>query len=657
MAYRQLIVPPCPLKDTPYPVRIELARSIDTVNDNNGYGWMQLAHYLGCSAPYIHSIEARAVYDRQHNNSPTMVLFSDLQNKSDPLFTMRHIERALLDLNLEAVSILYKHLQEIERACHVSIAGSHSLDTNTEPSVCNCRNCIHSNLNFMPREPPERPSHTPRTCESGVFHHSSESERIQPIRYSHTPRMYELGPFQHPSEPERIPPFRNFPTPRTYQFEQFEHLTLSERIPTSHSTLAPLGIPHPRGGVGMGPFTAPPYRQSHEPRNVYMMSPSGRQMPGSSQSHDIHSETLNTFSGRSYGSHARDLPYTQNIPGNDENGYTHGQSAYDQDQSFHGKRTMQQKLNSQDVLISPDDNCQVSDEEGVCTCAISSSELHYSNLPGNNEGRQQTSQQSEYTCCLLSDETCVKLSYDQEAVDYSQCTCHLPTDIQTNELGINRRNSHSDPNLENLIKNENHGVDNKRNSMDETKTDSFCNGKENGNCNRSMNPSQHVPGFSVFVTYSRHNREHVKEVIELCVKLKGYGIRVRVDLSGDQAQDLFKNKHDWLDENLKRARFVIVCISPTYSEDTDRPNSDTEPIPDVSRLDVRFIFDHLRTEYHRNCSQNTRVIPVIFENSGAKRKHLPPFMSTTIVYNYPRQVDSIVEFLQSSSPGKLDLSK
>jgi len=61
------------------------------------------------------------------------------------------------------------------------------------------------------------------------------------------------------------------------------------------------------------------------------------------------------------------------------------------------------------------------------------------------------------------------------------------------------------------------------------------------------------------------------------------------------------------------------------------------------KLNARYIFDKIRNEYYANHSRNFRVKPVLFPVSGALREHLHQCLSTTIVYEYPANVEQIVK--------------
>ncbi|KAK3598705.1 hypothetical protein CHS0354_003263 [Potamilus streckersoni] len=618
---RMQLVPPCPLRYAPYSVLMKLARSIDTVNNNDGHGCMILAELLGCTPDHIRSIMTRADRDFHNSFSPTMILFNDLQNQNYPVVTLRDIEKVLLELKLEAVTVLYRaeNCQKIQWAYSDSIGINNNIDINAERCVCNCFNCLHDSSDIMQHN---QSFNTP----SGISHPnvSQRQQGLFEVSRADNPRsMLANAPetikgdyvgsnvcWERPLQPHSGYSFT------INESRHFEHRSESERICAARGTLPPLFIAPDRAGVERGPSTAPPCIQSHQERNMHLTRFVTRQM----------SEYHPRFCA------GRTIP-----------------------QDFKNKVT---------ECISPGDNYHVDNEEVYCTCSVMSSKFFH---PGNNQGQLQ----SRCTCdhCSLTHETFVKSSYG--SVDYSQCTCDSPGDLQNNHVlnSVQTSNEHSDHLISSDSEHvhfsesrlnrsqsqldvkkeqrEHENMDNKHSSMDETKA--LFDGSENGSCPCSLITCQTGPSLSVFVTYSRHSLEHVQEVIELCIRLKGNRIRVRVDFSGDKTLDFFQNKHDWLDANLRIARYVIVCISPTYCEDA-APPCNSEPIPDVRRLDVRYIFDRLRTEYHENCSQNMRVIPVIFENSGASRKHLPSFMATTYVFTYPRQVDSITEFIRSFTP-------
>lgn len=154
----------------------------------------------------------------------------------------------------------------------------------------------------------------------------------------------------------------------------------------------------------------------------------------------------------------------------------------------------------------------------------------------------------------------------------------------------------------------------------------------------------------VLVTYSlsdnrEKNDQHVEEVMDLIRKTKDTQISVRVDMDQVSFAQKRWNRLDWLDKNLRKANYVIVCISPEYKQDIIPKDG---AVPQESQLNTRYIYDHIRAEYYENQCRNYRVIPILFPNSGAKYCHIPKWMTATSVYTYPKDVATITKLIRNS---------
>lgn len=154
-------------------------------------------------------------------------------------------------------------------------------------------------------------------------------------------------------------------------------------------------------------------------------------------------------------------------------------------------------------------------------------------------------------------------------------------------------------------------------------------------------------GDFVLVTFSWNGNtdreEFIQDVITFCKKLRESGIRVKIDMDESSYASLRLNKLDWIDRNVREAKYVIVCITPTYATDTREPDPRVQAAPRSSQLNARYIFDKLREEYYRNHSQNRRVIPVMFSDYETEFEHVPECMRSTLIYSYPNSVRQIVQ--------------
>lgn len=139
------------------------------------------------------------------------------------------------------------------------------------------------------------------------------------------------------------------------------------------------------------------------------------------------------------------------------------------------------------------------------------------------------------------------------------------------------------------------------------------------------------------------NEKHMKEVWDLSEKMKESEIRVRVDMDKDSFIRKGWNRLDWLDKNLRKARFIVVCISPEYALDI-KPKDGA--VAQESQLNTRYMYDYIRKEFYNNQSRNTRVIPILFPNSGAQYCHVPQCLSATSVYTYSNDLDNIIRLIK-----------
>ena len=87
----------------------------------------------------------------------------------------------------------------------------------------------------------------------------------------------------------------------------------------------------------------------------------------------------------------------------------------------------------------------------------------------------------------------------------------------------------------------------------------------------------------------------------------------------------------------------MACITPEYAQDIE-PNDGA--VAQVSQLNARYIYDHMRREFYNNQSRNRRIIPVLFPNSGAVYDNVPQCMNATSVYTYSEDVGTIIGLIK-----------
>ncbi|KAK3585412.1 hypothetical protein CHS0354_020129 [Potamilus streckersoni] len=152
----------------------------------------------------------------------------------------------------------------------------------------------------------------------------------------------------------------------------------------------------------------------------------------------------------------------------------------------------------------------------------------------------------------------------------------------------------------------------------------------------------------LFCTCSSDSSYYLKQVVNMLKMLKNSGFEVRTDryrnIHNVRDMTIAANIQDWLDGNIARADFVIVCISPRYLVDIQAP-ADGVPEADDNTLFTRYIYDQLRAEYYFNRCCHQKVIPVRFHDPYVPNTNIPSFMKTTIVYTYPNDLNDLVSFL------------
>ncbi|XP_077965623.1 uncharacterized protein LOC120334462 isoform X2 [Styela clava] len=142
---------------------------------------------------------------------------------------------------------------------------------------------------------------------------------------------------------------------------------------------------------------------------------------------------------------------------------------------------------------------------------------------------------------------------------------------------------------------------------------------------------------SVFITYAeeRHDKNFRKLVLQLTRTLLNNGIQVRLDMLESTLMSM--SVSSWLDDNIKKCDFIVICVSPSYKSEVEPGLPET---PDPHSLHTRYIYSRLLTEYIGNGSRNFRFIPVLI--GGATRRDLPSLCHDTHVYEWPSEFEEII---------------
>uniref|UniRef100_UPI00358FD8B8 E3 ubiquitin ligase TRAF3IP2-like isoform X2 n=1 Tax=Myxine glutinosa TaxID=7769 RepID=UPI00358FD8B8 len=138
----------------------------------------------------------------------------------------------------------------------------------------------------------------------------------------------------------------------------------------------------------------------------------------------------------------------------------------------------------------------------------------------------------------------------------------------------------------------------------------------------------------VFVTYSRDNECHTREVNRFVSWLCSNGFYTEIDMLNKLVQSMdnveymlrFLNDKNYL---------IIMAVSPKYQEDVESVNDS-----DQHSLQTRFIYQQLVNEYISNGSKNFRLIPVLFP--GSRKDHIPTWLKNTSIYHWPLNQEDIL---------------
>lgn len=152
------------------------------------------------------------------------------------------------------------------------------------------------------------------------------------------------------------------------------------------------------------------------------------------------------------------------------------------------------------------------------------------------------------------------------------------------------------------------------------------------------NQASREASTSVFITYAeeQQNPAFKRVVLQLTKTLLSNGIQVRLDMLESTLMSM--SVSSWLDDNIQKCDFVIVCVSPSYKAEVAQ--QDLLETPDPHSLHTRYIYSRLLTEYIQNGSRNYRFIPVLM--GGATRRDLPSWFLDTNVYEWPQQYEAII---------------
>ncbi|KAL4224833.1 SEFIR domain [Mactra antiquata] len=609
-----------PLKYLSWELRNELGRKLDTITAL-GNGWTKLASKLGYSAEDIEVIYNRRTKD---SPSPTYLLLQDYETRRNG--TIYELLRALVEMKHVAADVILDNRHEILEALERDRQGS-QVDwasngnngyQNTERSSCPCYQCcIERDNNYTTRS--ESVFIPTGTYKQGYY--APGVENSVPLRAPPGARPREINESWIP--PSTIPP-----------------TTTQTNIPPGHNVRGVVRMfdlqmlceycrnqADPEQTVLM--TTSTPKKQCECGANV-RPRPNHRQSPVGATSPD------NSFRLSNRSSQGSDSPYSSlnDASLRSSNVATNGQNL---------------GSNQHNLIESTDFSCRPK-------------ESRYSQMNNGkfskkrNKGGDNDLERRSWPLSPCESNNVVRNSLSDSLLsvprNYRRNQSEILAEQDSNTIYeiIYSRSPDST-----IVYNNNLDTDDEPDVNQNISVSNSCNISRSTGGNQTDNISNPAPMFSpsnstdkikVFVTYAwnqmRDNGSFLDDVVELCRRLKNdANAKIKIDMDDRAYSSLRQNKYDWIDNNMREAKYIVVCITPTYADDI--LDQQQQQQPRVSQFNTRYVYDKLRAEYINNNSRNERVIPVIFSNYGTSMQHVPHCMRTTVLHVYPNNIDDIIK--------------
>ncbi|CAK8676772.1 unnamed protein product [Clavelina lepadiformis] len=156
------------------------------------------------------------------------------------------------------------------------------------------------------------------------------------------------------------------------------------------------------------------------------------------------------------------------------------------------------------------------------------------------------------------------------------------------------------------------------------------------NCTR-MQTQAATPMKKVFITYANEDESHMRTIVQISQTLLRNSIEVTVDVleQKEKAESVSK----WLDKNLQKCDFVLICVSPKYYEivleDEPRQSDQQE-----NNVNTRYIYRRIHNEYIHQGAINKRFIPVLV--GTGKSSHVPGWLHDTKIFQWPDEYEDII---------------
>jgi len=160
-----------------------------------------------------------------------------------------------------------------------------------------------------------------------------------------------------------------------------------------------------------------------------------------------------------------------------------------------------------------------------------------------------------------------------------------------------------------------------------------------------------LPAVRVMITYVQEfqsPKKYAAQLNNIANTLMKNNIEVVFDKREQRKRDA--SMAEWLDWNLEKSNFVLVCISPSYLKVVS--SRCLEKSLTFSEKDevhqAKYVYRRLQTEYIRAGSKNYRLLPILL--SGTVEQHIPRWLLDTMIYEWPRNYKEIICRLYGVEP-------
>ncbi|XP_048780296.2 uncharacterized protein LOC125683307 isoform X2 [Ostrea edulis] len=158
-----------------------------------------------------------------------------------------------------------------------------------------------------------------------------------------------------------------------------------------------------------------------------------------------------------------------------------------------------------------------------------------------------------------------------------------------------------------------------------------------------MKPAEYRKAFrhiKVFVTYSTDSKRHIQKVLNLCRCIEKNGFTCCMDMYDRRMPT--EDKLGWVKERFDEADFILICVSESYVNETERGQAESIESSTDKQLHTDYIYQLMVLEYNQ-IGRNRRFIPVMLD--GTTEEHIPSWLQSTLFYKWPTHFRDLLWFL------------